>query len=180
MQSFCWSGPLEIKLDCQIVTHKVKWVWHPCFRPRWRNAVFEIYSNEFNYFLITSCLNLVRDTFPAPPQRLKCICCETITYFLFRSTVQDNGRPNNAIVAFVEVAVVGSIKVCEDEHGLEIGVLSVSKLLDVVCHYARGVDVLNGKNHKTMSEWSGAWRTGKGNVTFRRQTINQQITREVS
>lgn len=70
-----------------------------------------------------------------------------MTYFFLCRTVQHNRRPNNAVVAFVEVAVVGRVKVCEDEHRLEISVLSISKLLHFVCNYAWGVDVLNRKNH---------------------------------
>lgn len=68
-----------------------------------------------------------------------------VTYLFLCSTVQHNRRPNNAVVTFVEVVVVRRIKVREDEHRLKISVLSVSKLLDVVCGYVRGVDVLNSK-----------------------------------
>lgn len=72
------------------------------------------------------------------------------TYFLPRSTVQHYRRADDAVVTFVEVAVVWRIKVCEDEHRLEISILSVADLLDVVCHYARSVDVLNRRrNHNT-------------------------------
>lgn len=73
-----------------------------------------------------------------------------MTYFLLCSTVQHNRRPNDTVVTFVEVAVVGRIKVCEDKHCLKISVISISKLLDIVCHYARDADVLNRKNHKTV------------------------------
>lgn len=78
-----------------------------------------------------------------------------MTYFLLCCTVQHNRRPNYAVVAFVEVAVVRRIKVPEDKHCLEISVLSISKLLDIVCNYARGVDVLNRKKHN-MEYWSSA------------------------
>lgn len=76
-----------------------------------------------------------------------------MTYFLLHRTVQHNRGPNYAVVAFVEVAVVRRIKVLEDEHCLEISVLSVSQLLDVVCNYAWGADVLNRKN----PIWSDGW-----------------------
>lgn len=61
--------------------------------------------------------------------------------------MQHNGRPDDAVVTFVEVAVVRRIEVREDEHRLIISILSIPKLLDAVCNYARAADVLNGKNH---------------------------------
>ncbi|KAG7220492.1 hypothetical protein INR49_018060 [Caranx melampygus] len=65
--------------------------------------------------------------------------------------MQYNRRPNNAVVTFVEVAVVRRIKVCEDKHCLKVSVLFIPKLLRVVRHYARGVDVLKRKNHNMNS-----------------------------
>ncbi len=74
------------------------------------------------------------------------------TYNLLCSTVQHNRRSNDAVVAFVEVAVVRRIKVLEDEHCLKLSVLSITKLLNVVCDDARRVDVLQRKKHNMSNE----------------------------
>lgn len=87
------------------------------------------------------------------------ICWESLTYFSLCGTVQHNRRPNNAVVTFVEVAVLQRVKVCEDEHGLEISVVSVSQLLDIVCDNAWCVDVLH--RQKGRAEW----KAGRTKVT---------------
>lgn len=69
------------------------------------------------------------------------------SYFFLRSTVQHHRRPDDAVVSFVEVVVIGWIEVCENKHRLKLSVVSISKLLDVVCHYARGADVLKNTIH---------------------------------
>lgn len=67
--------------------------------------------------------------------------------------MQHNGRPNDAVVTFVEVTVLQRVKVREDEHGLEISVVSVSQLLDIVRDDARRVDVLHRKNDNRVKSW---------------------------
>lgn len=67
----------------------------------------------------------------------------SMTHFFLGGAVQHDRGPDYAVVPFVEVAVVGGIKVSQDEHRLEVGVLPVGVLLDVVGDDARGVDILN-------------------------------------
>ena len=67
------------------------------------------------------------------------------TNLLHRGAVQDDGRPDDAVVVLIEVAVLGGVEAGEDVHRLKLCVLPVRKLLDAVRHYARFVDVLPGK-----------------------------------
>lgn len=57
--------------------------------------------------------------------------------------MQHDGRPDDAVVPFVEIAVLRRAEVGQDENRLKFGVVFVCKLLDGVCGDARRVDVLD-------------------------------------
>lgn len=75
-----------------------------------------------------------------------------IAYLLLGSTVQDHGRPDDAVVILVQVLIVWRLEVRQHKHRLKLCILPVAKLLDIVSLDAGLIDVLCGTGTQNRSQ----------------------------